>query len=69
MQTPIQIHSLPVSLTGKEAIAIVSIVALETVIMTAIYKNYGIEFSGETTEGGKLKGSLKFSHSEKKCSD
>lgn len=59
MQVPVKIHSFPVRLNGKEAVAIATILALETIIMTALQKKYSIELSGETTEEGRIKGSLK----------
>ena len=43
MQVPVKIHSFPVRLNGKEAVAIATILALETIIMTALQKKYSIE--------------------------
>lgn len=59
MQMPMKIHCFPVKLSGKEVVAIATIFALEAIIMTAMHKNYSVEVNGETTEDGRLKGSLK----------
>lgn len=59
MQIPMKIHCFPVRLSGKEAVAIATIFALETIIMTALCKNYSVELNGEISEDGKPKGSLK----------
>lgn len=66
MQAPMKIHCFPVKLSSKEAVAIVTILALEAIIMTAMHKNYSVEFSGEITEDGRLKGTLKLNNSENK---
>ena len=60
-----KIHCFPVKLSGKEAIALAAIFAIETIVMTAMHKNYSVELNGETTEDGKLKGSLKLNNPEK----
>ena len=60
------IHYFPVKLNGKEAVTLVAIFALETIVMTAMHKNYSVELRGETTEDGRLKGSLILNSSEKK---
>ena len=49
---------MPVRVTGSELIAILAIGAIETIILTALMKDYSVELSGETTEQG-VKGSLK----------
>lgn len=67
MNMPVRIHCLPltpVKLSGKETVAIASIIALETIVMTAMHKNYSVELSGETTEDGRLKGTLKLKNSQ-----
>lgn len=65
MQVPMKIHCFPVKLSGKEAIALAAIFAIETIVMTAMHKNYSIELNGETTEDGRLKGSLILNKPEK----
>lgn len=59
MRMPMKIRCFPVKLSGKELIAITTIFALETIVMTAMHKNYSVELNSETTEDRRLKGSLK----------
>lgn len=52
-------QKLPIQLSGNDIVLLVAITALETVVMTAIMKDYSVEITGETTKEGTLKGGLK----------
>lgn len=45
MQVPMKIHCFPVKLSGKDAVAIAAIFALETIIMTAMGNIYYRDFT------------------------
>ena len=62
MQVPMKIHCFPVKLSGKEAVALAAIFALETIVMTAMHMNYSVELAGETTDEGRIKGTLKLNN-------
>ena len=52
-------QKLPIQLSGNNIVLLVAITALETVIMTALMKDYSVELNGETTPEGTVKGGLK----------
>ena len=66
MQMPMKIHCFPVKLSGKEVVSIVAILALKKIVLTAMYKNYTVELSGDTTGDGRVKGTLKI-YNPQKC--
>lgn len=53
-------RSIPLPIIGKgnEMIVVLAIAVVETIVLTALVKDYGVELSGETTESG-FKGSIK----------
>ena len=52
-------QKLPIQLSGNDIVLLVAITAFETIIMTALMKNYSVELNGETTPEGTVKGGLK----------
>lgn len=52
-------QKLPIQLSGKDIVLLVGITALETIIMTALMKDYSVELNGEMTPDGTMKGGLK----------
>ena len=56
-------HKLPIHFAGNDIVFLVAITALETIIMTALMKNYSVELNGETTLEGMVKGGFKLNRS------
>ena len=59
VKTVLSNQKLPIHFTGNDIVLLVAITALETIIMTALMKDYSVELNGETTPEGTVKGSLK----------
>ena len=45
-------QKLPIQLSGNDIVLLAAITALETIVMTAIMKDYSVEITGETTKEG-----------------
>ena len=56
-------QKLPIHFTGNDIVLLVAITALETIIMTALMKDYSVELNGETTPEGTVKGEFKLNRS------
>jgi len=52
-------QKLPIQLSGNDIVLLVAITALETIIMTALMKDYSVELNGGTTPEGTVKVGLK----------
>ena len=56
-------QKLPIHFTGNDIVLLVAITALETIIMTALMKDYSVELNGERTPEGMVKGGFKLNRS------
>lgn len=56
-------QKLTIHFTGNDIVLLVAITALETIIMTALMKDYSVELNGETTPDGMVKGGFKLNRS------